>query len=136
MKLKYNFYAQCMINYLLLKGVKAQDVHQIIEIPNESHDPMEHELSIQNIHNLTMYFKNKLGIEHCGLEITKFLNFQNSGFFGSYALSCPTLKDAISRVYTIHKEVNTLFSYEMMPAEKPSRFVYSLDKLIFIFLFL
>lgn len=129
MKLKYNFYAQCIINYLLQKGVKASEVHRVTGIPKTVNDPMEHELSIENIHDLTLYFRNKLGIEHVGLEITQYLNFQNSGFFGSYALSCPTLKDAIFRVYTVHKEVNSLFTYEMKPADKPSRFVYSLDKL-------
>ena len=33
------------------------------------------------------------------------------------------------RSYAVHKEVNKLFDYDMIPPEHPSKFVYHLDRL-------
>ncbi len=129
MRLEYLFFAQNLIKSLLKYGSPTSEVYRIIGISRESKDPMEHELSIEQIHDLTMYFKNKFGIEHCGLEIIRGLNFQNTGFFGSYALSCATLNEAFQRTYLVHKEVNKLFTYDMVPPEKPCCFTYRLDRM-------
>ncbi len=128
MKLKFNFYAQSVINYLLKNGIGKSKVYKLINIKNGIVDPMEHELTIEHIHNLTMYLKEKFDVEHCGLELVNFLNFQNTGFFGSYALSCSTLFNALTRIYAVHKEVNTVMTYEMIPAEKPYIFKYNLER--------
>jgi AraC-like DNA-binding protein len=129
MQLKHIFYAQSIINILLKKGIRATEVYKIIGISLKAEDPLEHEISIKNIHDLTVYYKNKLDIEHCGLSVANYLSIHNSGFFGSYALSCETLKDSFLRIYAVHKEINSLFNYDMIPPEHPSKFVYHLDRL-------
>ena len=83
MQLKYIFYAQSLINILLKKGLKAPEVYKVIGIDSKTKDPLEHEISIKNIHDLTIYYKNKLSVEQCGLSVVNYLNIQNSGFFGS-----------------------------------------------------
>ena len=129
MQLKHIFYAQSIINILLKKGIKATEVYKIIGISLKAKDPLEHEIGIKHIHDLTVYYKNKLDIEHCGLSVANYLSIHNSGFFGSYALSCETLKDAFLRIYAVHKEINSLFDYDMIPPEHPSKFIYHLDRL-------
>jgi len=128
MTLKYLFYAQLLINHLLKKGTSATEVYRVIGIPRDHNDPMELELTIEQIHRLTMFFKERMGIAHCGLEIIRNLTFQNTGFLGSYALSCPTLNEAFQRTFAVHQAVNKLFTYEMEPADKPYQFTYRLDR--------
>ena len=128
MKLKYLFYAQCLINYLMQKGIPSTDINKVFGISKNCLDPMENEPTIENIHELTMYFKEKTGISHCGMEMIMRLGFQSTGFFGSYALSCSTLGEAFNKTFAVHKAVNTLFNYEMIPEDRPQRFVYKLDR--------
>ena len=90
MKLKYLFYAQCLINHLLRKGIPLAEVHRILEIPPDVPEPMEHETTIEQIHELTLAVKRETGINHCGLEMVKQLNFQNTGFF---RYLCPELQE-------------------------------------------
>jgi AraC-like DNA-binding protein len=127
MKLRYNYYIQSLINSLKTKGISTKDIYAVIGIPEMMKNVADFELSIENIHYLTLYVKEKLGIDSCGLEASKHIDFQKSGFFGPYALSCPTLKDVVSRIHSVHKKFNKLFDYKMSPQEKPARFVYNLD---------
>lgn len=127
MKLRYNYYVQSLISLLKAYGVDIKDIHVLIGIPEEMRNIADFELSIEHIHFLTLYVKEKIGIEHCGLKASKHIDFQKTGYFGPYALSCPTLKDAISRIYTVHKEFNNLFDYEISPQKNTLCFIYNLD---------
>ncbi|MCF8395686.1 MAG: AraC family transcriptional regulator [Melioribacteraceae bacterium] len=127
MKLRYNYFAQSVMRLLKTKGATSKQIYSAIGIPEEMKTVLDFELSVENIHYLTLFAKTNLEIEHCGLKAAQFVDFQNSGFFGLYALSCPKLKDAVFRIYSVHKKFNKLFDYEMSPSENPSRFVYNLD---------
>ncbi|MDD4226058.1 MAG: AraC family transcriptional regulator ligand-binding domain-containing protein [Mariniphaga sp.] len=127
MKLRYNYYVQSLISLLKSNGVETKDVYALIGIPEKMRNVADFELSIEHIHFLTLYVKEKIGIEHCGLKASKHIDFQKTGFYGPYALSCPTLKDAVSRIYAVHKEFNNLFDYGISPQKKTICFTYNLD---------
>jgi len=50
MKLKYNFFAQGIIGYLLNKGINKSTIYSVINIKANTKEPMEHELSIDHMH--------------------------------------------------------------------------------------
>ncbi len=127
MKLRYNYYTQSIIGFLKNKKIELNEIYAVLGISEEINDVSDFCLSIDDIHRLTLFVKDKTGIEHCGIEISKYIDYEKTGFFGPYALSCPTLKDAVFRIYSVHKEVNNLFAYEIIPPQKPSCFVYHLD---------
>lgn len=128
MKLKYNFYAQSLIGFLQKNSLHNNEIFSAVGLPVGAKNTLEIELSTEHIHRLTMFVKNRLGIEHCGLKVSEYLEFQNTGFLGLCALSCQTLKDAVFRIYRVHKEINQLFTYKMLPPGNPTEFIYELDK--------
>lgn len=129
MKLKYNYYSRAIIDILLKEGVAGKDVYSVLDIPSEVENPLDFELTIDGIHYLTLLYRDRMKVQHCGLEISRFINIQDTGFFGSYAFSCPTLGEAVSRIYSIHKEINPFITYEMAPVQNPSGFIYHIDEL-------
>ena len=129
MKLKYVFFAQLAIKELNRKGVENSAIFSIPGIALNRKDPLDSEVSIEFIHHLVLLYKEQLQTAHCGLEIIGKLDFQTADFFGPYAFSCPTLGEAVQKIYAVHKQLNPLVSYELTPAEKPSHFVYHLDKM-------
>ena len=129
MKLKYNFFAQTIIKLLLEDGQDKQTVFSIEGIKLDTTEPLESEISIDYIHELTLLYKNHFNTSHCGLEIIQKLDFKNADFLGPYAFSCASLDEAVKKIYAVHIQLNPLVSYEMFPEEKPNRFVYHLDKI-------
>jgi AraC-like DNA-binding protein len=118
-----------MIKYLLTNGVKKNMVYEVFGKLNDPEELMDYDLSIEEIHKLSLLIKNQLGIALCGLEISQFIDSQDTGFFGPYAFSCPNLEDAVNKIHVIYKKLNPLLSYEMIPENKPSKFVYHLDNI-------
>ncbi len=129
MKLRYNYFSQAIINSLLKKGMPAKNIYSVLDRPSGVKDPLDFELTIEGIHHLTLLYKEHMKVQHCGLEISKLIHVRNTDFFGSYALSCPTLGEAVSKIYSVHKELNPLITYEMFPSQNPSQFIYHMDEL-------
>jgi len=83
------------------KRIGLKEIYLVLGVPEKMKDVSDFCLSSEDIHRLTLFAKDKTGIEHCRLKVSKYINFQKTGFFGLYALSCPMLKDAVFRIYSI-----------------------------------
>lgn len=129
MKLKYNFFSQTIIQALRENGIHKNDIFALPGITPDTRDPLESEISIEFIHHLVLYYKKRLDTPHCGLAMIQRVDFRNADFFGPYAFSCPTLGEAVKKMYAVYSRLNPLVRYEMGPAEKPCHFVYYLDEL-------
>ncbi len=122
-----NHYNQIIIGFLKEKGVSLIEIFSVLGIPENINDVSEFYLSIEDIHRLTFFVKDKIGIEHCGLEMSKYIDLQKTSVIGPHVLSCPTLKDAVYRTYSVLNELNKLFTYKITPHDKPYHFVYHLN---------
>ena len=129
MKLKYNFLSQTIIGILLKNGVAKEDIYSLKGLVINEDYPLESEINIEFIHHLILFFKKRMNTQHCGLDIIMHFDFQNADFFGPYAFSCPTLGEAVKKIYSVSKQLNPIISYEMTPSDKPSHFVYILDRM-------
>lgn len=128
MKLKHNFYSQTIINTLIKKGVAPEEIYRGLNIPANVKAPLDFELTIEGIHFLTLLFKQRILVSNCGLEVAKLINYHKTDFFGSYAHSCQTLGEAVSKIHAVHKEINPLIEYEIS-LKKASQFIYHIDKI-------
>ncbi len=129
MKLKYNFFAQTAIQILTKEEASKDDIFSLSGITVNEKDLLESDITIEFIHHLILLYKKRLNTPHCGLELIENIDFQNADFFGPYAFSCPTLAEAIQKIYAVQKQLNPIVTYTMIPPEKPSHFEYHLDKI-------
>ena len=129
MKLKYNFFAQTAIQILIQNSTKSREIYSLPGISFNEIDPLDSDISIEYMHHLILFYKEKMQSQHCGLEIIQHLDFQNADFFGPYAYSCPTLGEAIRNIFAVFKQLNPLLTFELTPVDNPSHFVYHLDKM-------
>jgi len=127
MKFKYNVYAQSLFDLLLKKGLKSEDIFSFIGLSATPINLMDLELTIDNLHKLTILTENCVKTENCGLKVSQKLNFSNTGLFGPYALSCSTLKNAFSRIYNLQKNICGLFSFLQIYDNNKASIEYNLD---------
>jgi AraC-like DNA-binding protein len=109
------------------KGLKSDNVFPLIGLSTAPINVMEQELTIDHLHKLTLLTKEQIGLENCGLKMSEKLNFNNTGLFGPYALSCSTLNDVFFRIYNLQKNICGLFSFLQIHDNYKVSIVYDLD---------